>query len=147
MAKLEITWDDDFEQLLKRAANFDDIAPKMIDSATPHLEKSIKKRLERHRETGELIKSIEAKKASRLRNGGYYGYVTATGVAKGRVYKRARKNGGYSVENYRNYQKMLALEFGTSKQSPTPFLQSAVNDVETACLNAMQNTFNREMEQ
>ena len=41
---------------------------------------------------------------------------------------------------------MLALEFGTSKQPPTPFLQSAVNDAESEVLNKMQEVFNREVE-
>ena len=147
MANFEIIWADDFQKQLENlGAKFDEIAPQMIDEAAPILEESMKRKLLRHKDTGELINSIKAKKAKPVKGGGYYGYVTATGVAKGKVYKRARKKGGYSTEGYRNYQKMLALEFGTSKQPPTPFLQSAVNDAESEVLSKMQEVFNREVE-
>lgn len=92
MANFEIIWADDFQKQLENlGAKFDEIAPKMIDEAAPILEESMKRKLLRHKDTGELINSIKAKKAKPVKGGGYYGYVTATGVAKGKVYKRARK--------------------------------------------------------
>lgn len=147
MANFNVVWSDDFQEQLKNmGAKFDEIAPQMIDEAAPILEESMKKKLINHKDSGDLIESIKVKKAKPVKGGGYYGYVTATGIAKGKVYKRARKKGGYSIENYRNYQKMLALEFGTSKQDPTPFLQSTVNDAESKVIDKMQEVFNREVE-
>ena len=92
MANFEIIWSDDFQKQLENlGARFGEIAPQMIDEAAPILEKSMKRKLLRHKNTGELINSIKAKKAKPVKGGGYYGYVTATGVSKGKVYKRARK--------------------------------------------------------
>ena len=83
MASFDVVWSDDFQKQLENlGAKFDEIAPQMIDEATPILEKSIKRKLLRHKDTGELINSIKAKKAKPVKGGGYYGYVTATGVAK-----------------------------------------------------------------
>ena len=86
MANFEIIWADDFQKQLENlGAKFDEIAPKMIDEAAPILEESMKRKLLRHKDTGELINSIKAKKAKPVKGGGYYGYVTATGVAKGKA--------------------------------------------------------------
>jgi len=147
MAQFEFTWPDELQQQLQHiSADFDEIAPKMIDEATPILQASMKRKLSVHKDTGELINSIKAKKAKPVKGGGYYGYVTATGVAKGKKYKRMKKDGSSRQEGYRNYQKMLALEYGTSKQTATPFLQSSVNDAESDVIDKMQEVFTREVE-
>ena len=87
MANFEIIWADDFQKQLENlGAKFDEIAPQMIDEAAPILEESMNRKLLRHKDTGELINSIKAKKAKPVKGGGYYGYVTATGVAKGKVH-------------------------------------------------------------
>ena len=67
MANFEIIWSDDFQKQLENlGAKFDEIAPQMIDEAAPILEKSMKRKLLRHKDTGELIKGQE-KKADILR--------------------------------------------------------------------------------
>ena len=43
MANFEIIWSDDFQKQLENlGAKFDEIAPQMIDEATPILEESMK---------------------------------------------------------------------------------------------------------
>lgn len=70
MANFEIIWSDDFQKQLENlGAKFDEIAPQMIDEATPILEESMKRKLLRHKDTGELINSIKAKKAKPVKGG------------------------------------------------------------------------------
>lgn len=147
MARFDIEWPDEWQKKLQEIPeNLDQIAPKMIDEATPIVVTALQHRLSRHKRTGELIHSIKAGKAKAVRGGGYYGYVTAVGTAAGKVYRRKKSNGDYKHEDYRNYQKMLALEYGTSKQAPSPFLQAAVNDAQADVINKMQEVFTREVE-
>ena len=56
----------------------DDVAPKMIEEALPVYEKAVKNKLEKHRDTGELIASIHCKQ-SKTKTGAYIGYLTADG--------------------------------------------------------------------
>ena len=68
----------------------DDVAPKMIEEALPIYEKAVKNKLEKHRDTGELIASIHCKQ-SKTKTGAYIGYLTADGSSGKTTYKR--KNG------------------------------------------------------
>ena len=43
------------------------------------------------------------------------------------------------------WKKMVYMEYGTSKQDPTPVLTKAIKDSESAVLNKMQEVFNREV--
>lgn len=137
MARFDVVWSGDFEQQIKNLADkFDDIAPKMIDSALPRLVNSIKKRLKWHRQTGALEESVTAYKAKAVRGGGYYGRV---GFAGDGMHKYANK-----TQKVPNAIKAAGLEYGSSKQSPQPFLRAAINDAEKDCIDAMQKTFNAE---
>lgn len=146
MARFSIDASDDFFKQLGRLAELDRVAPQMIDEALPTLERTFKSNLQSvmKNPTGELMGSIKIKGARPVKGGGYYGYVTAIGVAKGKVYQRPQTGSRTKAEPYRNYQKILAIEFGTSKQSPKPFIAKTLKDSETEVLNKMQEVFNRE---
>jgi len=146
MARFALSVSDDFIKQLGRLAEVDRIAPQMIDEALPILEMTFKKNLASVMEhpTGELMDSIKIKGAKPVKSGGFYGYVTATGVAKSKVYKRPQSGGRTKAEPYRNYQKILAIEFGTSKQNPKPFIAKTLSESETEVLNKMQEVYNRE---
>jgi len=146
MARFDINVSDDFFRQLNKLAEVDRIAPQMIDEALPILEETFKRNLQSvmKNPTGELMGSIKIKGAKPVKGGGFFGYVTAIGVAKGKSYKRPQSGGRTKAEPYRNYQKILAIEFGTSKQNPKPFIAKTLNDSETEVLNKMQEVYNRE---
>lgn len=148
MARFDFQLPEQFMEQLKRCANIDEIAPKMIDEALPIVERAFIKNLEPHRDTGELIKNLKILPAKKYKNGAWGGVVTATGVARGKYYIRKRKLGERLKEGYRNYQKLLALEYGTSRgQRPTPVIDRTINDSEEKVLNKMQEVFEREVNQ
>ncbi|MBQ3600568.1 MAG: hypothetical protein II992_05100 [Lachnospiraceae bacterium] len=132
MASFEVDFPNNLQKLINDAANFDKIAPKIIEETIPLAEKSMKNALRSHKQTGELIGSIKGKKQNDR-----YGYITATGIAKGKKYNKKNKSGTKQVA-YRNYQKLLALEYGTSKQTATPFLEKAVNACEDKIIEKAQ---------
>lgn len=145
MGEFTFNISQDFIRKLGKMADVDKFASKMIDEALPILDRHIKAGLQSHKGTGELLDSITIHHAKPMKMGGWYGYVTAKGVAKGKRYLRPKGGGRFKSEGYRNYQKILALEYGTSKQKPTPFLTKAVKDSEAAVLSKMQEVFNREV--
>ena len=124
------------QQLENLASGIDKIAPAMIDAATPILERSIKSVLQSHRRSGDLIKSVNAH-AAKLSKGVYTGVVRFDGDS---VHKYKHK-----TQKVANAQKAVALEYGTSKQKATPFLQQAVDAVEGEAVAAMQDAFRREV--
>lgn len=138
----------DFLKQLGKLQDIDRIAPIMIDEALPTLEESFKRNLNGVLKdpTGELLASIKMVTSKKVKNGGYYGYVTAKGASRKKMYKRRDFTGAIKREEpYRNYQKILALEYGTSKQSPRPFITRTINNAEPEVLRKMQEVFNREV--
>ena len=127
---------DSLQKELERLANFDEIAPKMLDAATPIIEESIKRHLAGHKRSGDVIKSVSAHKA-KVSKDVYVGEVKFDGTSKHRYKRRS--------QTVANAQKAVSLEYGTSKQRATPFLSQAVNDVETQVVQKMQDVFNEEV--
>lgn len=123
---------------------FDTAAPKMIDAALPIYEKAVKTALEEHRDTGELIESVRCNSAIKTKTDAYIGYLTAEGESKKSTYKK-KKAGTIKVMPYRNYQKILALEYGNSHQKATPFLGRAQASCEAKIKEKMQKVFNEEV--
>ena len=132
MASFEVDFPSNLQKLINNAVNFDKIAPQIIEETIPLAEKAMKNELRVHKQTGELIASIKGKKYN-----DHNGYITATGTAKGKKYNKKNKSGTKQVA-YRNYQKLLALEYGTSKQTATPFLEKAVNACEDKIIEKAQ---------
>lgn len=145
MAKFSFQLPDQFMEQLKRCANIDEIAPKMIDEALPIVERAFIKNLEPHRDTGELIKNLKILPAKKYKNGAWGGVVTATGIDQGKYYIRKRALGERKKEGFRNYQKLIALEYGTSRQRPTPVIDKTVRDAEKDVIDTMQAAFEREV--
>lgn len=149
MARLDIDFPDDFFQELD--GMFDEAAPKMIDKALPiykdAMEDSLSKSISTapedvKRQTGDLIKSVITKEAERTKTDAYIGVVTFEGSSKKTTYKRRGK-----AEPFRNFQKALGLEYGTSRgQTARPFLQRATNSCEKEVIDVMQEVFNKEVE-
>lgn len=104
---------------------FEKLAPKMIESATPILERNIKSRALAHNRTGSMAGSIKPT-GIRATSDGYRLTVRPTGT---------------DSKGVRNMEKMVYLEYGTYKQTATPVLSPAVSESESACLEAMQKVF------
>lgn len=130
MGKFDFQVSPDFLKQLGRLQDVDRVAPMMIDEAIPILETNVKKELSLHRVTGSMANSIKRSKAKATRNGGYIANVYPTGKDE---------------KGVRNMEKLVYLEYGTSKQAAVPTLTKAINDSESAALNKMQEVFNREM--
>lgn len=129
MAKFDFEIPADFIKQLGRLADVDRIAPQMIDEAIPILESNVKSEVSKHKRTGALANSVKKTKANKNKYG-YYASVRPTGK---------------DSKGVRNMEKLAYLEYGTSKQSPTPTLTKAINDSESAVLDKMQEVFSREV--
>ena len=145
MARFEVSAPEDVLPGLSEL--FDDVADDMINAALPAYKEEIQGQLERHRDTGELIESIRVKESRITKNGAHMGVITAEGDSGKSYYIRKRKNkeSGDATEKkepFRNYQKLLALEYGVDgRQAATPFLQSATKSAEPRIHQAMREVF------
>lgn len=133
MASFTYDMSEEFESQLAKLANLDEIAPKMINSATPLVVQSIKRHLRPHKRTGRLIDSVSALKAKK----------TKIGTWQGRVHFSGYENKGN--DKVANNQKAIALEYGTTKQTATPFMEKSVRDVEGDVAKAMQQVYEQEV--
>lgn len=130
MAKFDFDFEDLLAQQMAQLENIDEIAPKMLESATPVLEKSLKSALNTHRQTSEMINSIKATKPKKSVKG-WTSTVRPTGKDK---------------KGVRNMEKLVYLQYGTSKQTATPVMESVINQSIGLVSNAMQEIYNKEME-
>jgi HK97 gp10 family phage protein len=126
-------FDFDFEELLAKQMEqldvIDEIAPKMLESATPILEKNLKTALQPHKQTSEMVDSIKATKPKKGTKG-WTSTVRPTGKDK---------------KGVRNMEKLVYLQYGTSKQVATPVLEEVVNKSTNSVSEIMQEVFNREI--
>lgn len=130
MARFDFAIPDDFIKQLGRLADVDKYAPQMINEALPILENHVKSEVGKHVASGDLARSIKVSKAKKTKNGGYIASVHPAGT---------------DSKGVRNMEKMVYLEYGTSKQGATPVLTKAIKDSEPAVMKKMQEAFNREV--
>lgn len=139
MARLSITPDDDLLRKLDVMADVDSIQKKMLRAAAPHLLRSVSNRLRAHKRSGNLDRSLKISKPKRTKKDKkYYVMIAPEGYDERRL-----KNGG--VDRVSNAQKMMALEYGTKKQTATPFISAATRDAEGAVVQAMRDVFEQEV--
>ena len=139
MARLSITPDDELLRKLDVMADVDNIQKKMLKAAAPHLLNAVSRRLQEHKRTGNLIKSLKISRPKRTKKEKKY-YVL---IAPEGYDDRKLKNG--NVDRVSNAQKMMALEYGTKKQTATPFISAATRDAEDAVMQAMRDVFEQEV--
>ena len=132
MAGFTYNLPDDLQNQLEKLSSevFAAVAPKMINAATPILAKSVEKNLKIHKKSGELEKSITASKPK----------ITKGAVSGGVTFKGYDKKTKVS-----NNQKAISLQYGTSKQNATPFLETSINEVEPEMIETMQEVFYTEV--
>jgi HK97 gp10 family phage protein len=129
MAKFDFQIPTDFIKQLGKLADIERVAPQMLNEALPILERNVKSEVSKHVVSGDLLKSIKMSKAKKNKYG-YYASVRPTGTDK---------------KGVRNMEKMVYLEYGTSKQASKPTLTKAIKDSEKAVLDKMQEVFDREV--
>ena len=129
MGKFDFEIPTDFIKQLGKLADVDRIAPQMLNEALPILERNVKSEVSKHVVSGDLLKSIKMSKAKKNKYG-YYASVRPTGTDK---------------KGVRNMEKLVYLEYGTSKQASKPTLTKAIKDSEKAVLDKMQEVFDREV--
>lgn len=130
MAQFDFEFPSEFQKQLEKLSNIDEIAPKMINEALPSYQKAIKATLSVHNRTGDLQRSVSIRKAKKAKNGGYIG----------NVYFR-----GYDSKGSPNNVKAAGLEYGNSRETAKPFLQSATNSCENEVINTMQEIYTKEV--
>lgn len=129
MAKFDIHGIDDFMRKISQI-DLDRIAPRMLEESVPILEKSVRSEAAKHRDTGAMEDSIKATGAS-VNARGHYICVRPT---------------GRDEKGVRNMEKMVYMEYGTSRQDATPVLSPAVRKAEDQVTDKMQEVFNREVD-
>lgn len=125
--------DNLMKQLENLSKTTDEIAEKMINSASPILESNVKKNIQKEANrgyaTGELAESIEADKVQHNAFG-CYSIIRPTGK---------------DSKGVRNGEKLAYLEYGVpGREVPHPVITKSVNESETACLKEMQRVFDQE---
>jgi len=131
MAKFSVD-PKDFDIVLKeldRSADVDSWGPKALEEASVILEQNIKRRASTHDRTGAMSGSIKPTKPKKNR-WGHFIVIRPTGKDK---------------KGVRNMEKLVYMEYGTSKQSPTPVITPALNDVADEVNAKIQEVFEREV--
>ena len=107
----------------------EEIAPKMLKEAAPILEQNIKSRSDLHRRSGDMADSIKTTNPKKTKDG----------------HSISVRPTGKDRKGVRNMEKMVYLEYGTSKQNATPVLTPAIRESEDGVIEKMQEVFSREV--
>lgn len=131
MAHLRIDGLDETIREMEKLGRMDETAPKAIDAASPLLETVTKAAVSSVIQdgTGALVKSIRKTKAKKNEYG-YYATVKPTG----------KDQKGVS-----NSDKLMRLNYGTSKQLPRPCLQKAINAAKGPCIQRIEEIVAQEV--
>lgn len=129
MANFDFDFAELFEKQMEQLDVIDEIAPKMLESATPILQKNLTMELQSHTQTAQMVNSIKATKPKKGKTG-WTSTVRPTGKDK---------------KGVRNMEKLVYLQYGTSKQAATPVLEAVVNKSTIPVADALQETFNKEI--
>ena len=141
MGKFDFEIDKDFVKKLQELSDPDKYVPQILDASIPILEQSVKEELSKHTRTSQLINSVKKTKASKSPNGGYFVCVKPTG--KSETYKDSKGVLRKYKVPVRNMEILAHLEYGTSKQKPTPILTKAYKDSYNSVMAKMQEEFEK----
>ena len=130
MANFDFDFSSSLEEQINKFDIIDEIAPNMLKRATPIVEKNLKSALQTHNQTGQMINSIKATTP----NKGKKGWVSTV------------RPTGKDSKGVRNMEKLVYLQYGTSKQVATPVIEQVVNKSANAVESAMQEVFSEGMD-
>lgn len=104
---------------------------------------SVQKELSKHDQTGELSNSIKSNGVKKSKKGdNYYVFISPTGYSKNFYYGGKNHNRKYRVSNG---AKAVWLQYGTSKESPKPWLESAKKNCEQQVIDIIQEKINEKI--
>lgn len=143
---------EDLLKQLNRLENNDEICRIMLRESIPILAKSLSNTIKAtHVDTGDLYRSIEAFEPRKTSEGVWIVSAGPSGKARklkkaGSVYKKSKSGRKSSGTALWNSDKLFYLEYGTSKQAPSPIMTKATNDAEQAVIESLQEVFDREVD-
>lgn len=124
--------------------DFDEIAESSLKEAAPKLEAAMKSSARssvKHDGDSEMINSIKIRGPKKAKNNCWIVNVGPSGYST-KTYKRNGKS-----QKVSNALKAIWKEYGIpGRQSAQPFIQKAVNQVEGAILDIMQQNFNKKVD-
>ena len=126
MARFQVDGFEELNKKLNSIADYDGIAPELINNSLEPLENELKSQLKKHQKSGSLVKSVKKKKAKKNKYG-WYGQVLPTGTDENGV---------------RNMEKLAYMEYGTSHQAATPVITPAINNAIAEVEDNMQEKYN-----
>lgn len=126
MASFDIHGFDDVIKELDRVWRFEEIAPEMLGAVEGILEENVKAEVRKHKDTGDMERSIRSTGAVANKAGGYYLAVRPTGKDR---------------KGVRNMEKLAYLEYGTEKEAARPVLSRAVRRSEQPIIKKMQEVY------
>jgi len=127
MAQLTFSMPKSLTDKLDKIGNTAGYASKMLKAEQDITYPEVIRRLEQHRESGELISSIKKTTPKMDKNG---------------VWRAQIRPSGKDYKGVSNNEKMLSLEYGTSKQVATPVFRPAKEATESAAQEGAQRIFN-----
>ena len=148
MAYFESNFSDDLIKQLYRLENTEDACRKVLSDSVPILKASLKSTIRSsHVDTGELADSIEAFEPRKTKSGNWIVSAAPTGKVKklkksAKTYSRSKHKSVSSGTALFNSDKLYYLEYGTSKQTPSPVIEKATRKAENEILEKMQQSFN-----
>ena len=133
------------EELLTSLLRLEDeeLEIECLQSVGDDLVKSVKKELNKHDLTGELSNSVQAKAVTKnKKTDGYHILAVPTGYSKNTYNYESKKKG---IRKYKvtNVAKAVWLQYGTSKQQATPWLETAKKNVEPIVIDKWQQIINK----
>lgn len=129
MAQFQVKGIRELTQRLGQMGSVEEIASQMLEEAAPVLQKTMVQKAQPHKDTGAMAASIKPTEPTRG-NRGYEIVVRPTGKDK---------------KGVRNMEKMIHLEYGTSRQLATPVVLPAVKEAESEVIKKMTEVFEREI--
>lgn len=136
MADLGFNIPDDYLRDLL-GADFDELAPEMLDEVLPILEQSIRRHLTGviHNGSGELAGSISVTRPKKTKTDAWIANTYIKGQSKKHYYGSTTHNRQYAVSNA---LKAIWLNYGNAHQAARPWLTPAVNACEAEIMDKMQ---------
>lgn len=138
MGKFDFDIPKDLTKMLSRMEQYDEIAPSVLNAASPIVEKAVKRGYQRHKRTGNLERSVKTKKPSK-NSMGWMTVVRPTGKSDSYMGDdgviRTRK------EPVRNMEIAAYHEYGTRKMAASPVIGPAVQETRGEVEKKMQEIY------
>jgi hypothetical protein len=135
MAQLTLELPEDLMKKLNDLGNSAEYAPKMLKAEQDVVYPEVMRRLKQHHKSGSLENGMKKTEPKLDKNGNWRAQIIPTGTDTTQL-----KGGG--TKKVSNNEKLLSLEYGTSKQVATPVMRPAKESKSAEAAEAAQKVFN-----